>query len=100
MIFWQRTTSSLWLLTYDIPDPHRLQRIAKIAGHYGIRWQQSVFALTLSAAKRQEFLQELQQAIDIRMDDVQLFHLPPGTRLGSNTPDSLSGDFLAIIDPE
>ncbi len=100
MIFWQRTTSSLWLLTYDIPDPRRLQRVAKIAGQYGMRWQQSVFGLTLSSAKQQGLLRELRQTIDIHTDDVQLFHLPPGTRLGSNVPDDNLGDCLAIVDSE
>ncbi|MGC9159771.1 MAG: CRISPR-associated endonuclease Cas2 [Terracidiphilus sp.] len=100
VIFWQRTASSLWLLTYDIPEPLRLQRIAKIAGQYGIRWQRSVFGLTLSSAKQQDLLHELKRTIDIHRDDVQLFHLPPGTRLGSNVPDDHLGDCLAIVDPE
>ncbi|WP_077272854.1 CRISPR-associated endonuclease Cas2 [Acidithiobacillus caldus] len=100
MMFWERTASSLWLLTYDIPDPCRLQRVAKIASHYGVRWQQSVFGLALPATKRQQLLQNLQQTIDTKVDDVQLFHLPPGTRLGSNVPQLAAGDFLSISGPE
>ena len=32
-----------WLIIYDIRDPRRLRRIAKMMEHYGIRVQKSVF---------------------------------------------------------
>ncbi len=32
-----------WLIIYDIRDPRRLRKIAKMMEHYGVRVQKSVF---------------------------------------------------------
>lgn len=39
---------SHWLLIYDISDPKRLRKVAKIANAYGNRVQRSVFEISCS----------------------------------------------------
>ena len=39
---------SHWLLIYDISDPKRLRKVAKIANAFGNRVQRSVFELSCS----------------------------------------------------
>ncbi len=91
MISWERTESPLWLLSYDIPNARRLQKVAKVATYYGIRWQKSVYGLSLSDQKLQSLIQELQEVLDDRTDDVRIFYVPEGTLLGRSERAFLSG---------
>jgi CRISPR-associated protein Cas2 len=40
-----KTKSEKWIVLYDIRDPKRLRKVAKIMENYGIRVQKSVFEI-------------------------------------------------------
>lgn len=64
-----------YLAVYDIADPRRLRRVAKLMQSYGERVQKSVFECKLS---RRDFLQMLRQAktmLEPDADDVRFYPL-------------------------
>ena len=52
------------LIAYDIADPSRLRKIAKVCELYGIRIEKSVFEADLSEENYQAFWMELMELID------------------------------------
>lgn len=58
----------LTIVAYDITDPRRLQRIAKICEDYGARVQYSVFECRLEADKFDRFWNDLLATIDPSSD--------------------------------
>lgn len=63
------------LITYDIADSRRLQRIAKIMLDYGLRVQRSIFETDISPAKFQELRDRTEAAMDVMEDGVKYFPL-------------------------
>ena len=63
------------LIAYDISDPRRLRRVAKVLERYGIRIEKSVFTCDLETAKIMKLQQELYKCSK-REDTILLFHLP------------------------
>ena len=64
------------LLAYDISNPRRLYRVAKIAAGWGLRVQYSLFILWISPAERVQLLDELGTVINPATDDIRLYPLP------------------------
>jgi CRISPR-associated protein Cas2 len=58
----------LTIIAYDITDPKRLARVAKICEDYGARVQYSVFECRLEADRFEDFWLELQCEIDPATD--------------------------------
>jgi CRISPR-associated protein Cas2 len=54
----------LTLVAYDVTDPKRLHRVAKICEDYGVRVQYSVFECFLEEAEFEEFWLSLLDEID------------------------------------
>ena len=44
-----------WLVCYDVHDPKRMRKVAKLCEGYGERLQYSVFRLWLSPRELQQF---------------------------------------------
>ena len=58
------------LIAYDIADPSRLRKIAKVCELYGVRIEKSVFEADLSEDNYQAFWLELMELIDEDEDAV------------------------------
>lgn len=58
------------LIAYDIADPSRLRKIAKVCELYGVRIEKSVFEADLSEENYQAFWLELMELIDEDEDAV------------------------------
>ncbi len=78
-----------WLLVYDIGEPKRLRQVEKIAKTYGVRLQRSVFLCEISEMDLEEMAARLRVRMDAGMDDVRIYHLPKGTKIGQNHPSNL-----------
>ncbi|MCB0165224.1 MAG: CRISPR-associated endonuclease Cas2 [Anaerolineae bacterium] len=63
------------LISYDIPDDKRRNKIAKILEDYGERVQYSVFECDLSARHYQKLVKELQAVMDDAADSLRLYPL-------------------------
>ena len=72
-----RNSQSLmfFLLAYDIAEPKRLRRVAKLTEMYGTRVQRSVFECTLSQAEMVSLLHEVKALIERKEDKVQVYQL-------------------------
>ena len=64
------------LVVYDISEPRRLQRIAKLMMRYGVRAQKSVFECELGEARCREMAQKLADLIDEEADQVRIYAVP------------------------
>lgn len=69
-------TPTSWLVTYDISDPKRLQRIHKALKKEGIPVQYSVFHLLASQAQLGSLMTKLAKLIHPRADDVRAYRIP------------------------
>lgn len=70
----------LLVITYDVntksmAGEKRLRKVAKICERYGIRVQNSVFEVLVSAAEATELKAELRKAIDIDKDSIRFYKL-------------------------
>jgi CRISPR-associated protein Cas2 len=63
------------LASYDIGDPRRLQRVAKIMRDYGERVLKSVFECHLQDADFQRMKERIEQTIDHTNDSVRFYFL-------------------------
>ena len=64
-----------FLLAYDIAEPKRLRRVAKLTEMYGTRVQRSVFECTLSQTEMISLLHEVKALIERKEDKVQVYQL-------------------------
>jgi len=64
--------SKWWLICYDVRDPNRLRRAAKILEGAGHRIQYSVFRCWLSAAQMQKLRWELTQVLEPEDDTLMI----------------------------
>ncbi len=58
----------LRLIAYDVKDPRRLRKIARICQDYGIRVEYSVFECDLNENMFHSFLERILKVIDPRQD--------------------------------
>jgi CRISPR-associated protein Cas2 len=65
----------LFLVSYDVRDPTRLRRVAKVMQGWGDRIQYSVFRCPLSDRQRAELVASLVELIDHSEDQVLFIDL-------------------------
>jgi CRISPR-associated protein Cas2 len=70
-----------YLVVYDIADPKRLRRIAKVMETYGNRVQKSVFECSLSSPGREAMLTWAATLINPATDSIRLYPLYNNARL-------------------
>lgn len=61
------------LVAYDIADPRRLQRVAKIMKDYGLRVQRSIFEIHASEATFAKMRCRVEAVLDMTEDGVKYF---------------------------
>ncbi len=64
------------LLAYDISNPRRLYRVAKISTTWGLRVQYSIFILWITPAQRDKIIAEIESEINPATDDIRIYPLP------------------------
>lgn len=69
-----------WLVIYDVANPRRLVRVAKVLERKAIRLQYSVFLGLWDSFAATEVLAEVQLEINPRKDDVRAYRLPTRCR--------------------
>ncbi len=69
-----------YLICYDITDPRRLKRTAKILESYGIRVQYSFFELSISSEKLEILISAIKQEIDLEQDKLYLYPICDGCK--------------------
>ena len=62
-----------YIVAYDIGDPRRLHRVAKVMEDYGHRVQQSIFEVSLGRFRFDEMKHQIEQEIVASMDGVKYF---------------------------
>ena len=65
----------IYLIVYDIRDPVRLRKLAKIAEDYGLRMQKSVFQAELEDAELWQMKRRMLGIIDPEEDGIKIFRL-------------------------
>jgi len=63
------------LITYDIANSRRLQRVAKVMLDYGIRVQRSIFEANISPAQFRVLRERTEAEMDFQEDGVKYFPL-------------------------
>jgi CRISPR-associated protein Cas2 len=89
--------SKQWhLISYDVRDPKRLRRVAKILESYGTRLQYSVFRCRLDI----KMLERLHwQLIQVMEDVDDLLVIPLCSRCGARIPEHSTGDQSSWSEP-
>jgi len=64
-----------YVVTYDIPDNKRRQKVADILEGYGKRVQYSVFECVLTRAKYNEMRSKLKKKVKLAEDSVRFYPL-------------------------
>ena len=88
------------VVAYDIANPKRLRRVAKVMKKYGARVQESVFECRLDPLRLTALRQELQALLQRREDKVTLYPLcdacqhHPAQTHPDVTPPSVAGWFV------
>lgn len=63
------------IVAYDIADPKRLQRIAKVMKDYGVRVQQSIFEVEVTEMSFREMRRRAELNLEPSVDGVKYFPL-------------------------
>jgi CRISPR-associated protein Cas2 len=63
------------LVTYDIADPRRLNRVAKVMKDYGLRVQKSVFEVEVTIAQFKAMRLRVEKELEFLEDGVKYFPL-------------------------
>lgn len=66
----------MYLLTYDIANPKRLAKVAKVCEKYLIRAQKSVFEGELTDAQKHALWHDLESIIEPMTDAIALYNIP------------------------
>ena len=66
-----------YLVSYDIRDSKRLQRVYKIMKGYGEHWQYSVFFCYLKDIDRVRLQTDLESVMNLKDDQALIFDLGP-----------------------
>lgn len=61
------------IVAYDIADPKRLNRVAKIIKDYGVRVQKSIFEVTVDSRLFLEMRLRIEEEIEPDVDGVKYF---------------------------
>ncbi len=64
-----------YVVTYDIPDDGRRNRVSKILQDFGTRCQYSVFECDTDRRAYLRLQDRIEQAIDLKEDSVIFYHL-------------------------
>lgn len=84
------------LISYDVRDPKRLRRVAKLLESYGTRLQYSVFRCRLDV----EMLERLHWQLAQVMEDVDdLLVIPLCGRCATRVPEHSTGDQSSWAEP-
>ncbi|PXF55376.1 MAG: CRISPR-associated endonuclease Cas2 [Deltaproteobacteria bacterium] len=67
--------TSYVVISYDISDPKRLYKIAKIMKNYATRVLYSVFEGELTWSQEQGMRREVARVLDVEEDSVRYYHL-------------------------
>ncbi len=65
-----------YLICYDIADPRRLARVHRFLTTRALALQYSVFSAVLRRRELEDILENLEERIDVRKDDVRVYPLP------------------------
>lgn len=71
------STSSTYIVSYDIADPTRLRQVFKTMKGWGLHLQYSVFQCDLTPSALTELQSELDDLIDHVVDQVLFIHVGP-----------------------
>ena len=63
------------IVAYDIAEPRRLNRVAKVMKDYGVRVQKSIFEVTVDAMLFAEMKRRVEDEIEASEDGVKYFPL-------------------------
>ena len=63
------------IVAYDIAEPRRLNRVAKVVKDYGIRVQKSIFEVGVDARRFTEMTARIEEVIEASEDGVKYFPL-------------------------
>jgi CRISPR-associated protein Cas2 len=63
------------IVAYDIAEPKRLNRVAKVLKDYGLRVQKSIFEVRVDGARFSEMKVRVEKVIDASEDGVKYFPL-------------------------
>lgn len=63
------------LITYDIANVRRLQRVARVMLDYGLRVQRSIFEVDVSPAQFRHLRERTEAEMDFQEDGVKYFPL-------------------------
>jgi CRISPR-associated protein Cas2 len=66
---------SFYLLAYDIANPKRLVRVAKLMESIGERVQDSVFEAYLSQSELQKLLRKVERVMEMEEDSLRIYSL-------------------------
>ncbi len=69
----RRFQTMLRIIVYDIANPKRLRRVAKVCESFGARVQLSVFECWLEGDRFEALVQGLKQEIDTNVDQVVFY---------------------------
>lgn len=62
-----------WLVSYDIANPRRLARVARMMERHGIRLQYSMFVVLMTAEELAGLFEGLDTLIDSADDDIRFY---------------------------
>jgi CRISPR-associated protein Cas2 len=90
--------SKQWhLVCYDVRDPKRLRRVAKMLEAYGSRLQYSVFRCRLDVEMLERLHWQLGQIME---DEDDLLVIPLCSRCAGRVPDHSTGDQSSWAEPQ
>ena len=73
----------MFVIAYDVSDPRRLRRVARVLERRAVRCQYSVFLFRGSAVALTALLDEIATLIRPAEDVVQAWPVPPGVAVGA-----------------
>lgn len=89
-----------YLICYDIRDPRRLRQVHKCVCNYAAALQLSVFYGELSAQELDQMVNDLENLIDNRCDDIRIYRVPSITKaalIGNNAIGKVMTDSLLLV---
>ena len=84
-----------YLVSYDVSDPKRLRRIARIMEGFGTRLQYSVFECPLDDIRLAELKSRLQPVMNHNEDQVLFVSLGPSARDATLVIDAMGRPYTA-----
>lgn len=84
----------LYLICYDIAQPKRLRKVAKILEDYGLRVQKSFFQCEMKEERMNKMLESVKNIIERRRDS--FFVYPICNECSQKTLQDGSGDMIKI----